>query len=145
MALPDSAAASSAKRWRDLKKRAISAAVLGPGALLCVWLGAEAWTALMTLAVAVLCWEWVRLCGLRSHLWPGMALPATVFVACALAVFGLPLLGLAWLMVFYLVATPESLGAPGKILNWMYELGSWNFLIGFGFMVAGLVMTMKWR
>jgi hypothetical protein len=66
----------------------------------------------------------------------------TVFVSVML---GLMLLGLAWLMVFYLVATPESLGAPGKILNWMYELGSWNFLIGFGFMVAGLVMTMKWR
>jgi hypothetical protein len=58
---------------------------------------------------------------------------------------GLMVLGLLWLIVFYLVATPESLGADGKILNWMYELGAWNFLIGFSFMVAGLLMTMKWR
>ncbi|KAA2212724.1 phosphatidate cytidylyltransferase [Teichococcus oryzae] len=97
-------APSPGKRWRDLKKRAISAAVLGPGALLCAWLGAEAWTALMAVAVAVLCWEWVRLCGLRSHLWPGMALPATVFLACAAAVNGQPLIGLGILLVGF-VAT----------------------------------------
>lgn len=110
MTAPSPAAASSAKRWRDLKKRAISAAVLGPGALLCVWLGAEVWTALMTVAVAVLCWEWVRLCGLRSHLWPGMALPGAVFVACALAVFGLPLWGLLFLLLGFIatwVASPR--------------------------------------
>jgi hypothetical protein len=67
---------------------------------------------------------------------------STVYVATML---GLMVLGLVWLIVFYLVATPESLGADGKVLNWMYELGAWNFLIGFGFMVAGLLMTMKWR
>jgi len=27
----------------------------------------------------------------------------------------------------------------------MYELGPWNFLIGFAFMVVGLLMTMRWR
>lgn len=61
------------------------------------------------------------------------------------AMLGLMLFGLAWLIVFYLVATPSSLGADGKILHWMYELGAWNFLIGFGFMISGLLMTMRWR
>ncbi|MFC3124721.1 phosphatidate cytidylyltransferase [Pseudoroseomonas globiformis] len=103
MSSPSAPAADRAKRWRDLKKRAISAAVLGPGALLCAWLGAEAWTALMAVAVALLCWEWVRLCGLRSHLWPGMALPATVFLACACAVFGQSWLGLCVLMLGFAV------------------------------------------
>ena len=39
---------------------------------------------------------------------------------------GLMLFGLLWLIVFYLVATPSALGADGKILNWMYELGPWE-------------------
>lgn len=112
----------SAKRWRDLKKRALSAAVLGPGALLCIWLGAEAWTALMAVAVALLSWEWVHLCGLRSRAWPGMALPATVFVACALAVFEQPLLGLACLVIGFFatwVAAPRlrrKVGPPPPAL-----------------------------
>jgi len=27
----------------------------------------------------------------------------------------------------------------------MNDLGGYNFLIGFGFMVVGLIMTMRWR
>ena len=102
MEVPQGVEASSGKRWRDLKKRAISAAVLGPGALLCAWLGALPWTALMAVAVALLCWEWVHLCGLRNRSWPGMALPAVVFVACALAVFGQPVAGLVVLALGFL-------------------------------------------
>ena len=79
---------TEAKRWRDLKKRAISAAVLGPGALLCIWLGALPWTALMAVAIAGLVWEWVHLCGLRNRVLPGAAVPVAVFIACAFAVFG---------------------------------------------------------
>ena len=67
---------------------------------------------------------------------------SSIYVALML---GLMLFGLLWLIVFYLVATPSALGADGKILNWMYELGPWNFLIGFAFMVVGLLMTMRWR
>ena len=95
---PPDAAAGSAKRWRDLKKRALSAAVLGPGALLCIWLGAEAWTALMAVAVALLCWEWVRLCGLRSRAWPGAALPVILFIACTCSVLQQPIPGLLVLL-----------------------------------------------
>lgn len=50
--------------------------------------------------------------------------------------FGLMLLGLIWLVVNYI--------AGGKI-GFMAELGSWNFAIGFALMIAGLLMTMKWR
>ena len=114
----------SAKRWRDLKKRAISAAVLGPGALLCAWLGALPWTALMALAVALLCWEWVRLCGLRSRAWPGAAMPAVVFLACALAVLGLPQAGLACLLIGFVatwIAVPRLAPreGPPPPANWL--------------------------
>ncbi|HWL81736.1 MAG TPA: phosphatidate cytidylyltransferase [Roseomonas sp.] len=121
---PSSSEAPSAKRWRDLKKRAISAAVLGPGALLCAWLGALPWTALMALAVALLCWEWVHLCGLRSRTWPGIALPAVVFIACALAVYGQPVGGLLVLALGFLAtwATVPRLhraGAPPPPASWL--------------------------
>ncbi|MFD0360333.1 cell division protein CrgA [Nocardia sp. GCM10030253] len=49
---------------------------------------------------------------------------------------GFMLAGLVWLLVYYL--------ANDKI-GWMADLGAWNFLIGFGLMVVGLIMTMRWR
>ncbi|WP_336084620.1 cell division protein CrgA [Nocardia sp. SSK8] len=49
---------------------------------------------------------------------------------------GFMLAGLAWLIIYYLAQ--EHIG-------WMYDLGAWNFLIGFGLMVVGLIMTMRWR
>ena len=50
--------------------------------------------------------------------------------------FGFMLLGLVYLIVYYLAQ--DSIG-------WMADLGAWNLLIGFGFWIIGLVMTMKWR
>jgi phosphatidate cytidylyltransferase len=88
-ALPaGTAAAVSPSRWRDLRKRFLSAALLGPAALACIWLGAEAWTALMAAAVALLAWEWVRLCGYSSRRLPGLAVPLAVLAAGTLAVDG---------------------------------------------------------
>lgn len=78
--------ADGAARWRDLRKRVLSAALLAPAALLCVWLGAEAWTALMAAAAALLAWEWVRLCGFSTRRLPGAVVPAAVLAAGALAV-----------------------------------------------------------
>ncbi|WP_309139570.1 phosphatidate cytidylyltransferase [Siccirubricoccus sp. G192] len=90
--LADSGPTSSpavASRWRDLRKRALSAALLLPAAILCIWLGAEAWTALMAAAVALLAWEWVRLCGFSTRRLPGLAVPVVVLLAGTLAVEGL--------------------------------------------------------
>lgn len=83
---PRPPAGAAGERWRDLRKRILSAALLAPAALLCVWLGAEAWTALMAAAAAVLAWEWVRLCGFSTRRLPGLAVPAVVLAAGALAV-----------------------------------------------------------
>lgn len=58
---------------------------------------------------------------------------STLYVSVML---GFMLLGLIWLIVYYLAADQ---------LSWMNDLGAYNFLIGFGFMVVGLVMTMRWR
>ena len=49
---------------------------------------------------------------------------------------GLMVLGLLWIVVFYVA---------GDRVPVMRDLQSWNFLVGFGLMVAGLVMSMRWR
>jgi hypothetical protein len=48
----------------------------------------------------------------------------------------LMLLGLLWIVVFYVA---------GERIPFMASLGPWNFAIGFGAMVVGLVMSMRWR
>ena len=49
---------------------------------------------------------------------------------------GLMLIGLVWLLVFQLAASE---------LTWMADLGAWNYAIAFAFMIAGLLLTMRWR
>lgn len=48
----------------------------------------------------------------------------------------LMLLGLVWIVVYYVA---------GDQIPFMVSLSAWNFAIGFGAMVAGLVMSMRWR
>lgn len=49
---------------------------------------------------------------------------------------GLMVIGLLWLIVFYLW---------GNDIGFMTSLGNWNFAVGFALMIAGLLMTMRWR
>ena len=54
----------------------------------------------------------------------------------------LMLIGLAWLLVFQLAASGYD---PPSARQWMAELGPWNYAIAFGFMITGLLLTMRWR
>lgn len=49
---------------------------------------------------------------------------------------GLMILGLLWLVVYYLW---------GSNIPFMAGLGNWNFAVGFVLMISGLLMTMRWR
>ena len=49
--------------------------------------------------------------------------------------FGFMLVGLAWIIVFYL--TNSSLP--------IYQLGAGNIAVGFGLIVIGFLMTTRWR
>lgn len=49
---------------------------------------------------------------------------------------GLMIIGLLWLVVNYLA---------GESIPFMQELGPWNYGIGFGLAIIGLLMTMGWR
>jgi hypothetical protein len=48
----------------------------------------------------------------------------------------LMVLGLLWIVVFYVA---------GERIGFMKTLGVGNFAIGFGAMIIGLVMSMRWR
>ena len=48
----------------------------------------------------------------------------------------LMVLGLLWIVVYYVA---------GDQIPFMVSLSAWNFAIGFGAMVVGLVMSMRWR
>jgi hypothetical protein len=54
----------------------------------------------------------------------------------AVLMVALMLIGLLWIVVYYVA---------GDQIPLMVSLGAWNFAIGFGAMVAGLVMSMRWR
>ncbi len=49
--------------------------------------------------------------------------------------FGFMLLGLAWIIVFYVSQSQAPIPA----------LGSWNILVGFGIAFIGFLMTTRWR
>lgn len=48
---------------------------------------------------------------------------------------GLMLVGLLWVVIFYI--SREQYPIP--------QLGRWNLGVGFGFMMAGFIMTTRWR
>lgn len=50
------------------------------------------------------------------------------------------LLGLAYMVVYYLTSSGTDPHIPI-----MASLGSWNFAVGFGVMLLGLVMAVRWR
>lgn len=49
--------------------------------------------------------------------------------------FGLMVLGLLWILVYYI--SEARFPIP--------EISSWNILIGFGIAIAGFLMTTRWR
>lgn len=50
--------------------------------------------------------------------------------------FAFMIVGLVWLIANYLA---------GEDISFMAQLGAWNYGIGFGLLVIGLLMTMGWR
>ena len=48
------------------------------------------------------------------------------------------LAGIAWLVVYVVVAGPDT---DGTKLTWMGDLGRWNYLIGFGLVFVGLALA----
>jgi hypothetical protein len=65
--------------------------------------------------------------------------PSPVWVpATAVALL---VLGIAWMVVFYL--TQGFVDTPA--LAFLANIGYWNFAIGFGAMIGALILLSKWR
>ena len=54
--------------------------------------------------------------------------------------FGSMLIGLAWILVFYISSARFPLGSATGI-----NIGNWNILVGFGVAMVGFIMTTRWK
>jgi phosphatidate cytidylyltransferase len=87
-------------RWADLGLRLLSAAVLAPLALGCVWIGGEAFAGLVALIAVGLSYEWLGLCSQRSSF-----MPAVLFTAVPLSVLLTAWGTAAWALILLAIAT----------------------------------------
>ena len=86
--------ADPASRWSDLTLRVLSALVLLPVAVLCLWAGGWWFAALAVIGWIGLGVEWAALCGYSAMAWPGIVLPVTGALAVLCAAAGVPWAGL---------------------------------------------------
>jgi len=54
--------------------------------------------------------------------------------------FGFMLLGLAWIITYYVTSAQFPLGAGTP-----WNLENWNILIGFGISMVGFMMSTRWK
>ncbi|CAB4626686.1 MAG: hypothetical protein F2599_05010 [Actinobacteria bacterium] len=54
--------------------------------------------------------------------------------------FGFMLLGLVWIITYYVTSAQYPLGAGTPI-----NLENWNILIGFGIAMVGFMMSTRWK
>ncbi len=85
MPIVPASARPPASRWADLRLRVLSAAVLAPLALGCIWVGGAAFAVLLAAITAGLAYEWLDLCRQRTPRAIALfvALPVTVLVTAA--------------------------------------------------------------
>jgi phosphatidate cytidylyltransferase len=101
------------RRWGDLRQRTLSAAMLAPVALVCVWIGGAVFAALVVAGFALLIMEWTRLC--RHARAPWMTVAGAIWIAFgAASLWWLradPQVGLGNLLFLLLVVWASDVGA----------------------------------
>ena len=85
-------------QWGDLRARVLSAAVLAPVALACMWYGGPSWDAIVAIAGIGVALEWVALCRAVPGAWPGFGVLAAVLAGVVPAAVGRAQLGVAGLL-----------------------------------------------
>jgi phosphatidate cytidylyltransferase len=96
--------------------RLVTAGLLAPLVLACIWLGGWYFLVLLGLALAGLGWEWVRLCG-GAGLGPvGLLVPGVLLLAGLLAALGWPLLGTMAVLAGAAAAWRVAEGLPPRFL-----------------------------
>ena len=114
-------------------RRAISASILAPLVLACIWFGGLAFDVLMLGAAIGLSLEWVALCRTKSTALPGVLVPTVMVMATAAACDGYAGTGLA-----VLAAGAAVVGAMQRRV--LMAAG----LIGIGVGVVALVWLRRW-
>ena len=116
-------------RWNDLGRRAVSASILAPVVLLCIWFGSAPFILLIAVGAVGLSFEWVWLSRARPMAMPGVLVPALILVAGAAAVVGQAGAGLAVLLA-------------GAVIVWWLVGG---VLLASGILYVGLaVVALVW-
>ncbi len=105
--MPDQGSAPKARPWSDLRLRVLSALVLLPLGLGCLWLGGWVWAALIVLATVGLALEWSALCDATS------ASAAAVAILLAIAT-GLGAAGMAAEALLVLVGGTAAVWITGR-------------------------------
>ncbi len=106
-------------RWADLSKRVLSALVLAPIALVCVWFGGAAFAVIVAAVMLGLAVEWLGLCRRtgRALLCPAGLAYVAVAGAAMLWLRGDPVAGRADVLFLLLVVWAGDIGA--------YLIGRW--------------------
>ena len=73
--------AGAPTRWSDLSRRAVSASILAPIVLLCIWFGSAPFDLLIAVGAIGLSVEWVALCQTRATTLPGLLVPMSILVS----------------------------------------------------------------
>ncbi len=135
-------------KWGDLSRRVISALVLLPVALLCIWLGGWAFLLLICSACVLLAYEWLAMCRCLPFD-PLGVLFAIVIVTAALCA-GLGFAGVGLLVVLAGTAAAIFRGGSGRRGDWSGRLGrhfhpGQRFDLAFGVPYLGLTaVALPW-
>ncbi|MGE0415301.1 MAG: phosphatidate cytidylyltransferase [Acetobacteraceae bacterium] len=120
------------QRWTDLRTRVLSAAVLAPVVLGCLWVGGTAFVVLVLLAAAGLSFEWLTICDCRPGTPAAAPFLAAVMGAALSVVFGAAVLALPIL-------------AAGAVLTWLLAPVATRSWFAIGVLYLGLgVAALLW-
>ncbi|APH54230.1 Phosphatidate cytidylyltransferase [Granulibacter bethesdensis] len=127
------AASSSSGKWRDLRLRLLSAAVMAPLALACLYEGRLFWAVLMGIAALGISLEWVRLCGAKERAWPGSGVPLFILLGGGIAVAHHVVTGLIVLLI------------GGALIVWLGRAARHPLTLGAGVPYLGAcLLTLIW-
>jgi phosphatidate cytidylyltransferase len=96
-------------RWADLRLRILSASVLAPLALGCIWIGGAAFAGLVAVIAVGLSYEWLGLCGRRFSV-PAIGVFAALPLSVVLMASGATAYAIGLLVLALIAATASELG-----------------------------------